>query len=136
VVTVVEDPIDTEYDPSVFCMFAQAWFPEDRKSNSVISGKGLYDRGDHVELLAHEDLYVSVSVCPEGDFEDVQGRPIEEWTCWPVKVTILEGKDAPLETVPEIVRKSTPGIEFIKAGRPGMVHGRVGDKNSSAYIRS
>ncbi len=123
-----------EFSLPVFCIFAQASFEDARINHAVISGKDLYKRGDFVELLAHDDLYVSISLCPEGDFNHVHEKPMVDWVSWPVKVQILEGKDGPLETIPEPERKSMRSIDFIKAGKPGMLKGKVGDKNSPAYF--
>jgi hypothetical protein len=39
-----------------------------------------------------------------------------------------EGEDGPLETAPDPQRKSMNAVDFVKAGRPGMVVGKVGKK--------
>ena len=80
--------------------------------------------GDFVELLAHDDLLVAVSPCPMGDQTDLTS--VEAYTSWPVRVAIYEGPDGPLETAPDPQRKTMNAVDFIKAGRPGMVVGKVG----------
>ena len=37
-----------------------------------------------------------------------------------------EGEDGPIETAPDPQRKSMNAVDFVKAGRPGMVIGMVG----------
>ena len=124
-----------EYRMPVFCMFAQTHFAGPRIKLAFVSGKDAYKRGDFVELLAHDDLYVSVSLCSGGDFNHMDTLNPEDWVCWPIKVQILEGRDKPLFTIPEPPpRKSMRSIDFIKAGRPGMVKGKIGDKNSPSYF--
>ena len=51
---------------------------------------------------------------------------IEKCTCRPVRIAIYEGEDGPLETAPDPQRKSMNAVDFVKAGRPGMVKGKVG----------
>ncbi len=123
-----------EFRMPVFCMFAQAGFEDARINHAVISGKGLYKRGDFVELLAHDDLFVGISLCPQGDFNHTSTLNPEDWVSWPLKVKILEGRDKPLFTIPEPERKSMRSIDFVKAGRPGMVKGKVGNNNSPAFF--
>ena len=123
-----------EFRMPVFCMFAQASFEEARINHAVISGKDLYKRGDFVELLAHDDLYVGISLCPQGDFQHTSTLNPEDWVSWPLKVKILEHGDKPLFTIPEPERKSMRSIDFVKAGRPGMVRGKIGDETSPAYF--
>ncbi len=81
--------------------------------------------GDYVELLAHQDLFVTVSTCPVGDQHDMSSY--ENFTCYPIKVQIYEGADGPLETALAPQLKSTEAIDYIKAGRPGMVTGKIGE---------
>jgi hypothetical protein len=54
----------------------------------------------------------------------------ENQVIWPIYVQILEGKDKPLFTIPEPERKIMWSIDFIRAGKPGMVKGKLGTKNS------
>jgi uncharacterized protein YcgI (DUF1989 family) len=82
--------------------------------------------GDFVEFLAHDDLYAAISLCPLGDQTDMTA--IENCTCWPVRIAIFEGEDGPLETAPDPQKKSANAVDFLKAGRPGMVVGKVGKK--------
>lgn len=86
----------------------------------------LIKKGDYVELLAHDDLYVFISPCPLGDQNDTS--TLEGCVNWPFKLAIYEGADGPLETAPDPHHKSTDPFEFNKAGRPGMVVGKVGKK--------
>lgn len=122
------------YEPGTFIHFAVGNFHSVPTALRVYSAKDLFKRGDHIELLCHDDIYVSVSPCPYGDFNDLQAGGV--YANWPIKVQILEGKDGPLRTIPEIEFKSTEVLEFVKAGRPGMLKGpgTVGDKNSPGYL--
>ena len=88
----------------------------------------IFKKGDYVELLAHQDLYGSVSLCPYGD----QNRSDDytEFTSYPMRVAIYEGADAPLETAPDPQRKSMDVVDFIKKGRPGMITGKIGEPQS------
>jgi len=52
----------------------------------------------------------------------------ENLTCWPLKYAIYEGADGPLETAPDRELKSMNVVDFVMAGRPGMVTGAVGKK--------
>lgn len=87
----------------------------------------LIKKGDYVELLAHDDLYVFISPCPLGDQNDTS--TLEGCVNWPFKVAIYEGADGPLETAPDPHHKSTDPFEFNKAGRPGMGVGKIGKKD-------
>jgi hypothetical protein len=51
---------------------------------------------------------------------------VENCTCYPVRIAIYEGADGPLETAPDPERKTMNAVDFVKAGRPGMVVGKVG----------
>jgi uncharacterized protein YcgI (DUF1989 family) len=82
--------------------------------------------GDYVELLAHQDLYVGVSLCPVGDQENYHAY--RDFTCWPMKYQIYEGADGPLETAPDPELKSMEAVDFVMAGRPDMVVGKTGKK--------
>ena len=61
-----------------------------------------------------------------GDQCDLTG--IEGFTCYPVRIAIYEGEEGPLETAPDPERKTMNAVDFVKAGRPGMVTGKVGKK--------
>ena len=61
---------------------------------------------DFVELLAYDDLLVTVSPCPTGDQEDLTG--FDGFTCYPVKIAIYEGEDGPLETAPDPLSSRGP----------------------------
>ena len=52
-------------------------------------------------------------------------------TCYPFKVAIYDGIDAPLETVPDPGLKSAEAVEFVMAGKPGMVIGKVGEASQA-----
>ena len=100
---------------------------------SLFSAKDIFKRGDHVELLVHDDLYVSVSLCPLGDQHDMSSK--ETLTTFPVKVKILEGASGPLETAPDPNFQSMTQAEFIKSGFKSTPTGRVGDKNSETAFK-
>ena len=85
-----------------------------------------FERGDYVELLAHQDLYAAVSTCPMGDQNDKSD--FKKAVNFPVKVKIFEGADGPLETAPDPEQQSPDPIEWIKAGLPDMVTGVVGEE--------
>ncbi len=95
-------------------------------NKTYYSGHGALKVGDYVELLAHEDLYVALSPCPVGDQADYS--KYENLTCWPLKYAIYEGADGPLETAPDPELKSMNAVDFVMAGRPGLVTGAVGTK--------
>jgi uncharacterized protein YcgI (DUF1989 family) len=86
----------------------------------------LFKKGDYVELLAHEDLWVMVSPCPLGDQNDTSD--LSKCVNWPFRVAIYEGEDGPLETAPDPQHKTAEPFDFIVAGRPGMGVGKVGTK--------
>ena len=100
---------------------------------SLYSGKDVFKRGDFVELLAHEDLYVPVSLCPLGDQHDMSS--METLTTYPVKVKIFEGANGPLETAPAPKFKSMTQEEYINSGFKSTPNGRVGDKNSETAFK-
>ena len=89
---------------------------------------GPFKKGDYVELLAHDDLYVSVSLCPVGD-QNNWGK-FDDFTCYPIRVAIYEGADGPLETAPDPQNKSEEAVNYVKAGRPGMTVGKIGESQS------
>ena len=86
----------------------------------------IFKKGDYVELMAHQDLYGTVSLCPGGDQNHLED--ITAWVNHPIRVSIWEGEDGPLETAPDPQQKSWDAVDFIKAGRPGMVTGVVGEE--------
>ena len=85
----------------------------------------IFKKGDYVELLAHQDLYVAISLCPYGDQN--RSDDFSQFTSYPLRLAIYEGKDAPLETAPDPQRKSMEVVDFIKKGRPGMLTGKIGE---------
>jgi uncharacterized protein YcgI (DUF1989 family) len=113
--------------PAAFMHFQVIAFDKTPTALTYFSGRPIFKKGDFVELLAHEDLYAAISPCPLGDQEDMTG--IENCTCYPIRLAIYEGEDGPLETAPDPGNKSMNAIDFIKAGRPGMVTGKVGKKD-------
>ena len=52
----------------------------------------------------------------------------EDMVCYPMRIAMYEGEDGPLETAPDPGRQTANAVDFIKAGRPGMVVGKVGKK--------
>ena len=110
--------------PAAFMHFQAIAFDKIPTSLTYYSGRGVFKKGDFVELLAHEDLLVSISPCPMGDQHELASY--ENMVCYPVRIAIYEGKDGPLETAPDPGRQTANAVDFIKAGRPGMVVGKVG----------
>jgi hypothetical protein len=45
-----------------------------------------------------------------------------------LRIAIYEGEDGLLETAPDPLRKTANAVDFVKAGLPGMVVGKVGKK--------
>ena len=112
--------------PTAFMFFQPTAYDKVPTNMTHYPSKSVLKVGDYVELLAHQDLYVGVSPCPVGDQEDMTAY--ENFTCYPMKVAIYEGADGPLETAPDPGLKSTEAVDYILAGRPGMVVGKVGKK--------
>ena len=113
--------------PAAFMHFQPVTYDKIPMNLTYCPTKGLIDKGDYVELLAHEDLYLFISPCPLGDQNDTSS--MEGCINWPWRVAIYEGADGPLETAPDPHHKTTEPFEFIKAGRPNMVTGKVGKKS-------
>ncbi len=86
----------------------------------------IFKKHDFVELLAHDDLYCAFSMCPAGDQNSY--ADYRKQVNFPLRYAIYEGVDGPLETIPDPKRKSMDAIDFIKAGRPGLVTGVVGEE--------
>jgi uncharacterized protein YcgI (DUF1989 family) len=112
--------------PASFMHYQVVAFDKVPTALTYYPGKPSIKVGDFVELLAHEDLYVAISPCPLGDQHDMTS--VENCTCYPVRIAIYEGEDGPLETALDPERQSMNAVDFVKAGRPGMVHGKVGKK--------
>ena len=85
----------------------------------------IFKKGDYVELLAHQDLYCAVSTCPQGDQNDLS--EYKNYVSYPMTIKIFEGKDQPLETAPDPQQQSWDPVDWIIAGRPGMVTGKIGE---------
>lgn len=119
--------------PMPSCTFSAVAYDKDPVNYSLYSGKDVFKRGDHVQLLVHDDLYVSVSLCPLGDQHNMISK--EALTTFPVKVKIFEGADGPLETAPDPEFKSMTQEEFIKSGFKSIPTGRVGDKDSESGFK-
>lgn len=113
-----------KYPPGVFMHFQVLNYDKIPTNMTYYSGRGVLKVGDYVELLAHDDLYCGVSPCPNGDQHDMSSY--ENFTCYPYKVAIYEGADGPLDTVPDPEMKSMNAVDFVMAGRPGQVTGKVG----------
>ena len=114
--------------PNAFMYFQWVTFEGEPINMMYHDQTGRYKRGDYVELLAHDDIYVGLSLCPAGD----QRVPDpDKFISYPLKVQIYVAKDAPLETYPEPERHSHKDvIDYIKEGRPGMKSAISGDSNS------
>lgn len=91
-----------QHEKQAFVHFAVANWDHGHRPvvQQIYSGEGMFQRGDHVELLAHDDLFVSVSLCPAGDFAEVGGHPAN-YVSWPIKVKVFEDAEGPLRTIPE-----------------------------------
>ena len=110
--------------PAAFMHFQVIAFDKIPMDLTYYPNRDMIKPGDYVELLAHEDLWAIVSPCPLGDQND-QGD-FKEWVNWPFRVAIYEGADGPLLTASDPMYRTMDPIDFIKMGRPGMVHGKVG----------
>ena len=119
--------------PNAFMHFQPMAYDKSPTNYSLFSAKDIFKRGDHVQLLAHDDLYVAISLCPLGDQHDMSSK--ETLTTFPVKVRIFEGTKGPLETAPNPKFKSMTQEEFFKSGFKSTPTGRVGDKNSDTAFR-
>jgi uncharacterized protein YcgI (DUF1989 family) len=113
--------------PPSFMHYQVVAFDKVPTALTYFPGKPAIKVGDFVELLAHEDLLVSVSPCPMGDQCDTSAY--ENFTCYPVRVAIYESEDGPFETAPDPQRKTKNAVDFNLAGRPGMVTAKVGKKD-------
>ncbi len=114
--------------PAAFMHFQAIAFDKIPTALTYFSGRGVIEPGDFVEMLAHEDLLVAISPCPLGDQHDMTA--LENCTCYPVRVAIYEGEDGPLETAPDPQQQSANAVDYVLAGRPGMVTGKIGSKDS------
>ena len=112
--------------PAAFMHFQAIAFDKIPTALSYFSGRDCMKPGDFVELLAHEDLYAAISPCPLGDQHTT--ADLRECVSHPLRIAIYEGAEGPLETAPDPQRKTMNAVDFVKAGRPGMVHGKVGEK--------
>ena len=112
--------------PAAFMNFQIVAFDKVPTALTYYPGVECMKDGDFVEFLVHDDLYAAISPCPLGDQEDMTS--IENCTCWPVRIAIFEGEDGPLATAPAPEKKTANAVDFVKAGRPGMVTGKVGRK--------
>lgn len=113
--------------PQAFMHFQPTAYDKVPTNMTHFPSRAVLKAGDYVELLAHQDLYGAVSLCPVGDQEDLTAY--ENFTCYPIRMAIYEGADGPLETAPDPELKSTEAVDYILAGRPGMVTGKIGTKN-------
>ena len=111
------------FPPGVFMHFQVLNYDKIPTHKTYYSGRGALKVGDYVELLAHQDLYASVSPCPLGDQHNM--KDYNEFTCYPVTFKIYEGADGPLETAPDPDLKSMNAIDYVLKGRPGMVTGKT-----------
>ena len=111
--------------PSVFMHFQTIAFDKVPTNMTYYSNRGLFKKGDYVELLAHEDLFVSVSTCPSGDQHWDEAESPEDICNFPLDYAIYEGADGPLETAPDPKRKSEYALDYVLEGRPGMVVGKI-----------
>ena len=116
--------------PSVFMHYQTIAFDKVPTNMTYYSNRGLFKKGDYVELLAHQDLYVSVSTCPSGDQHWDEAETVKDISNYPIKYAIYEGADAPLETAPDPQQESEYALDFVLKGRPGMVVGKIGPEGN------
>ena len=114
------------HSPASFMHFQIVNFDKIPLNVTYLPSSDLIKSGDYVELLAHDDVYVFISPCCLGDQNDTSD--LEKCVNWPFKVSIFEGEAVPLETAPDPKLKTMEPFEYVKAGRPGMVTGKVGKK--------
>lgn len=114
--------------PNAFMHFQPVAYDQDPMNYSMFSSKDVFRRGDHVELLVHDDLYAAVSLCPSGDQHDMSSP--ETLTTFPVGVKIFEGADGPLATAPDPGFRSMTQAEFIRSGCRSTPSGRIGDRDA------
>ena len=112
--------------PAAFMHFQPVAFAGVPVGLKYFPGRECIKVGDFVELLAHDDLLITVSACPCGDQHDM--TDFRKYTCYPVRIAIYEGEDGPLETAPEPQRGTMNAVDFVLAGKPGMVTGKIGGK--------
>lgn len=119
-----DEMVATHRHGEAFCIFqATKWELNDGVPLlKFYESFGCFQRGDYIELLAQQDITVVASSCPQGGqtiMEDLTLNPN-----WPVAVKIFDtGIDLP-EIEP---LDSEPTIEYMKAGRPGMVESVWGE---------
>ena len=114
------------HSPASFMHFQAVAFDKIPLNVTYYPNDDLFKKGDYVELLAHDDLYVFISPCPLGDQNDTS--TLEGCVNWPFRVAIYEGADGPLERAPDPRHKTTEPFEYNKAGRPGMGIGKIRKK--------
>lgn len=119
--------------PNAFMHFQPVAYDQVPMNYSMYSSEGVFRRGDHVELLAHDDLFVAVSLCPSGDQYDMSSK--DSLTTYPVAVKIYEGPDGSLETAADPGFRSMTHAEFIEAGCPSTPSGHVGGPDSPTAFR-
>ncbi len=123
-----------QVEPQSFVHFTAMAFDRLPMNFTAYAGEGgMFKRGDFVELLAHDDTYAIVSLCPNGDFKTTK-TAFQDFTSWPVKAQILERPGNPLRTMDDPERKSMFSVDFYLAGAPRMVKGRIGNKDSETYF--
>ena len=111
--------------PSVYMHFQVIAFDKIPTNMTYYTNRGMFKKGDYVELLAHEDLYVSVSTCPSGDQHWDDAETVRDLQNYPLDYAIYEGADGPLETAPDPKQKSDYALDYVLAGRPGMSVGKI-----------
>lgn len=95
---------------------------------SYYTSENIFRSGDYIEMIAHQDLIIVVSMCPYGDHTNLED--ITQNRSWPIKVKIFDtGIDLP-EPEPQ---KSLSAIDLVKQNRKGMTEflwGEPGGENS------
>jgi uncharacterized protein YcgI (DUF1989 family) len=119
-----EEKAKVFHSPASFMNFQIVKFDKIPVNVTYLPSDDLIKKGDYVEFLAHDDVYVFMSPCLLGDQNDTSD--LEKCVNWPFKVEIYEGPDGPLETAPDPQFETMDPFEFNKLGRPGMTVGKVG----------
>ena len=120
-----EEKAKVFHSPASFMHFQIVNFDKVPLNVAYAPSTGFIKKGDYVELLAHQDLYCAVSTCPQGDQNDLSDY--KNYTSFPLAIKIFEGKDQPLETAPDPQQRSWDPVDWIIAGRPYMVTGKIGE---------
>lgn len=119
------------HSPASFMHFQCIAFDKIPLNVTYYPNADLFKKGDYVELLAHDDVYVFISPCPLGDQNDTSD--LSKCVNWPFRVAIYEGADGPLETAPGSAPQNHRSFRFHQ-GRPARHGGRQGWQEGVAAL--